>query len=514
MSEVGVDPIRVLHVDDDPEIVELAATFLEREDDRLAMEGAVTGDEALDQLEAGEIHCVVSDYQLPDMEPPAFAEAIQATAPGVPIVLFTGREQEQVDEEMLDTVYTAYLQKGSGTEQYGKLAAEIVDAVASAEDVATDGGTPVYRTDGGPESAPSDDGGRPTERADPTADRSLSRIAGGNAAAVLTGILDALPDGVLILDSDRTTAYWNTAVPELTGRSGAELADTEPPALFVPEDREAVAAALSAAANSGQDTLDCAVETADGTTRRVELHCTRLTDTEGRVVALACTLRDVSDRAAYERELARQHERLEELVGAVSHDLRNPLNVVTGRIQLARETGDETHFDALERATGQMEDLIVDFVDLARKGHTVADTQQVALDEMAEFAWEEVDTADATLSVETAATVPADRERLEQILAELFENAVTHSDQPVEITLGDLDGGFYVADDGPGMDTDRIDHLLEYGETTDREATGLGLALVRRIVEGHGWGLDIVASDAGGTRVEVTGVGGDTPPAA
>src|SRR6056297_1135718 len=98
MSDVDVDPIRVLHVDDDPEIVDLAATFLKREDDRLDVELAETAGEALDVVREGTIHCIISDYQLPDMACDEFVAAAREEAPGIPFVLFTGRDRAQLDD--------------------------------------------------------------------------------------------------------------------------------------------------------------------------------------------------------------------------------------------------------------------------------------------------------------------------------------------------------------------------------------------------------------------------------
>src|SRR6056297_670470 len=108
MSDVDVDPIRVLHVDDDPEIVDLAATFLKREDDRLDVTLAETASEGLDAVRDGTIHCIISDYQLPDMDCDEFVAAAREAAPGIPFLLFTGRDRAQIDETVLDSAVTGY----------------------------------------------------------------------------------------------------------------------------------------------------------------------------------------------------------------------------------------------------------------------------------------------------------------------------------------------------------------------------------------------------------------------
>ncbi|WP_136716078.1 ATP-binding response regulator [Halorientalis salina] len=500
MSDVDVDPIRVLHVDDDPEIVDLAATFLKREDDRLDVELAETAGEALEAVREGTVHCVISDYQLPDMGCDEFVAAVHEEAPGIPFLLFTGRDRAQIDETVLDSAVTAYLQKGSGTEQYGELADEILTAVAEYDPVRTDGG----RSD--PSASVADDG---FEDESAAVERVLQGLGVEDGGTVLVEALDAIRDGFFILDRDGELVYWNRYIPTVTGYDADEISEMEPADFFVPDHRDRIDDAIAETVETGSAVVEARVHQRGGTEIPTEFRGSRLTDETGAVVGIAGIARDVSDRVAHERELERQNERLEELVGAVSHDLRNPLNVITGRLQLARETGDEDHFEALDRATQRMEGLIEDLVELARQGHTVSDGEPVALDDLAVTTWSGLETAEATLTIETDRSVVADEHRLRQILANLFQNSVKHAGEDVSVTLGAMDDGFYVADDGTGIPEDERDRLLEYGETMSQGGTGFGLAIVRRTVEAHGWTVSLTDSERGGLRVEITGVSDD-----
>jgi len=73
--------------------------------------------------------------------------------------------------------------------------------------------------------------------------------------------------------------------------------------------------------------------------------------------------------------------------------------------------------------------------------------------------------------------------------------------------------GFYVADDGPGIDPAERESVFEWGYTTGRDGTGLGLAIVRRIAEAHGWSVSATGSAARGARFEVRTGPGDVVPA-
>ncbi|MFC7176298.1 ATP-binding protein [Halosegnis marinus] len=209
---------------------------------------------------------------------------------------------------------------------------------------------------------------------------------------------------------------------------------------------------------------------------------------------------------AREAELERQNERLAEFAGVISHDLRNPLGVAKGRVELAVEETDNDHLAAAERALDRMDALLDDVLTLARNGERVSDLEAVELAALCETAWNNVETGTATLAVETDRTVRADASRLQQVFENLFRNSVDHAGEEVAVTVGDLPDGFYVADDGPGIPAEKREEVFDAGYSTRTEGTGFGLSIVRGIVEAHGWRVEASESEAGGARFEVTGV--------
>ena len=210
-----------------------------------------------------------------------------------------------------------------------------------------------------------------------------------------------------------------------------------------------------------------------------------------------------------ERQLERQNERLEEFASAVSHDLRSPLSVARGRLQLVTDGDDkdDESLDEIAKAHQQMDALIDDLLTLARQGRVLGETTASDLEEIAHTAWGTADTAEAVLEVDDPGMVEADPDRLIQLLTNLFRNAVEHGGSDVTVEVDSLaGGGFYVADDGPGVPADRRDQIFERGYTTEHDGTGFGLAIVEEIVDAHGWDIRVVESDTGGARFEITGV--------
>jgi signal transduction histidine kinase len=220
---------------------------------------------------------------------------------------------------------------------------------------------------------------------------------------------------------------------------------------------------------------------------------------------------ELEERAAREK-LERQNDRLSEFASIVSHDLRNPLNVAKGKVDIARETSDATHLDEARDALDRMDALVTDLLDLARQGSVIEAADEVDLAAVAEDAWANVATEGAELVVEADGPIEADRDRLLQLLENLFRNSVEHgtgdsTDAATSLTVsvGTLPEGFYVADTGPGIPPEERDAVFERGHSTN-DGTGLGLAIVQAIAEAHGWTVDLHESDAGGARFEFAGV--------
>ncbi|WP_224270400.1 GAF domain-containing sensor histidine kinase [Haloprofundus salinisoli] len=241
---------------------------------------------------------------------------------------------------------------------------------------------------------------------------------------------------------------------------------------------------------------ECRRLTADGP-REFLLHVVPLAIGETNVAGFAIYT-DITERTRREKRLTRQNEQLEEFAHIVSHDLRNPLSVAVGHLSLARETGSEESFEAVERSLGRMDDLIDDLLSLARAGRTVEERTPLDATEIAARAWSGVDTADATIHSEGPIPVDADESRLRELFENLFRNAIEHGGDAVTVSVGPADDGFFVADDGPGVDEADRERVFDRGFSTGGDGIGVGLHIVRTIAEAHDWSVTVCDSPDGG----------------
>lgn len=329
-------------------------------------------------------------------------------------------------------------------------------------------------------------------------------------------IVEDIRNGVLVLDDRDRVVDANPAarrllgVPSATTLVGRPADDVlEPPFDVLPR----------TFADVRRDSQTLTFDTEHGR-RFVEVDVRPFEDTGGRARGRLFYLHDVTDRERRERELERQNDHLDRFASLVSHDLRNPLNVAEGYVQVATETDDVSHLADVDDAHDRMRAIIDDVLDLARTGRTVTDVEPVALDAVAERAWTSVDTGDATLQVTAQRRVLADESRLRQLLENLLRNSVEHGSagsQPaagdaveregdaVTVTVGDVADGFFVADDGDGIPAEERDAVLEDGYTTNADGTGLGLSIVQSVADAHDWSIAVTESTTGGARFEFTG---------
>ncbi|MFB6129044.1 MAG: ATP-binding protein [Halorhabdus sp.] len=299
-------------------------------------------------------------------------------------------------------------------------------------------------------------------------------------------------DPVIVLDADDRIQDYNGAaarlLPALDDRSviGDSLADAAPDCAATIEEDDPLVTVRR-----------------DGETRYYRVTEQRFSASQSSL-GRALVFTDETHREQYRNELERQNDRLDSFASMLSHDLRNPLNVAQGRLELAREEVDNEHLQAVDGALDRIETLIEDVLQLARQGQPVEETDRVSLGAVARDAWGMVETAEAELVVDTDHDVEADPDRLQRLFENLFRNAVEHGGPDVTVSVGALEdaNGFFVEDDGRGIPEEERGKVFESGYSTAEDGTGFGLSIVEQIVAAHEWEIDLAGVEDG-TRFEI-----------
>jgi PAS domain S-box-containing protein len=257
-------PIHVLHVDDDPDLAEMASVHLEREDDRLSVQTATTPDDAVDHLATADVDCIVSDYEMPGTNGIEFLETVREEYPDLPFVLYTGRGSEEIASEAISAGVTEYLQKGSGTSQYTVLANRITNAVER------------YRS----------------ARALETSRERLSLF------------FEQSPLGIIEWTEEFEVSRTNEAAGRILGYDKGELVGSSWEAIVTESDRENVADVVERLL-----TTEGGFHSINGNVRRdgerivCEWHNRVVTDDAGDVAVVFSQFQDITERKTREKEL-------------------------------------------------------------------------------------------------------------------------------------------------------------------------------------------------------------------
>lgn len=313
-------------------------------------------------------------------------------------------------------------------------------------------------------------------------------------------LVERMDDGVVVLASDGTIVDRNPAARRALSDApvGTTVAKT------AIGDTDGVV--------EGYVTLEV-----DGEERSYDVSATPISDFRGEAAGQFVVMRDIT-----ELQILRAHEqRLSVLNRLLRHNIRNELNVITGRSELLSDSIDgpeREHLDAIDRAT----ERVLDISEQARHvDMTVADETASDPVDLAAVTTETVDALgdahpDADIEcerLEAARILGVRRRHVRRLVEELLENAIVHNDGPtprVEVRVEQSDSRvrLVVTDDGPGIPVLERGIVDRERETALEHGTGLGLWLAKWIVDAAGGRISFSGNDQGGTTVVV-----DLPPA-
>jgi PAS domain S-box-containing protein len=345
-----------------------------------------------------------------------------------------------------------------------------------------------------------------------------------------TGLLE--PDGTLVEVNETALAFGGIERGEAVGK---RLCET-PWFQTGTEARRAAREAVETA-RDGEFYRDELPVQGDDRIAVIDFSVKPVFDDRGEVTLLIPEGRDITELKERERQLERKNDQLEEFASIVSHDLKNPLMVASGNVELAVETGQERYLEDAEAALDRMEEMIDDLLELAKQGTAVENPEPVPMSSV--YATVEDDTGvDVEVDAPPELAVVADQKRLYSLVCNLVSNAVEHgSTSPPSETLEDagsegasepsvadapddaaehgddvtvevgIDGdSLYVADDGVGIPPGDRETVFEPGTSGEDDGTGFGLAIVEAIADAHEWDVSVTESRWGGARFEVSGL--------
>ena len=345
------------------------------------------------------------------------------------------------------------------------------------------------------------------------------------ANELIRTIAENAASGLLMLDERGIATYMNPAAIEETGHTLGEFASASL--------HDVLHAPLE---SGGHSSDDCPIRNArehmvplknhrdifmrrDGTTFPVSCSLSPL-QRDGRAAGAVLEFRDITDEMLAQKTLEEANRRKDQFLATLSHELRTPMTAVLGWARMLKlgltESESREALDAIEKSAEIQAQLIDDVLDVSRivAGKMTYKPVPIDVSPVLHAAMTTVHPAAAAKGIEVLASVPpllpqvlGDEGRLQQVIWNLLANAVKFTPRGGAITVRLLHTGsvlrITVQDNGKGIEPDYLPHVFEPfsqedgSMTRSHEGIGLGLSIVRSLVELHG-GRIRVASDGAG----------------
>ena len=311
-------------------------------------------------------------------------------------------------------------------------------------------------------------------------------------------LFNSMLEGLLLLDRHHRIYLANRAFKNLFGIKTELRGKTVMEALRVNELNELV----NRVEGAGQ-VLDYELKLPELSERWLQVNAAVITDSGGEREGTILVFHDLT-------RLKRLERTREEFVANVSHELRTPLSLIKGGVETlldgARGNPEATlrFLQIIERNASRLDLLIQDLLTISalESGRLQVRLLPVDLRPLVEKIFSDLRPPAKSRNVELINQLPeltatADADRLEQVLANLVDNAIKYGNSPGHVTVGGKkleDGGIelFVQDDGPGIPPESLERVFERFYRVDKArareqgGTGLGLSIVKHIVQAHG----------------------------
>jgi PAS domain S-box-containing protein len=493
--------LRILVVDDDSVDRRAVRRCLLESNSCETIDEVDTASELLERLTPTNYDCILLDYYMPGISGADLLQRILKVAPEVPVVMLTGRGDEQIAVEVMKSGASDYLPKASLTSE------RLIASVRHAIDLTY---ASVAR-----------------RRAEEELRRQEERFR---------TLANAIPQMAWTLDAEGVN-WFNQRWYEYTGTTPEEVAGWKAKSLVHPEHVQRVMDGLRQGVETGEPWEDTfPLRGKDGTYRWFLSRAVPIRQEGGAITGWLGTNTDVTEQTAAqaerERLLAQEQEARaeaeralqarDEVLAFVAHDLRTPLSTITTSVQLLHDHPELTEsyrvecLELIQRSTAEMERLIRDLLDVARieaGGFTV----QPALTEIPPLLFHTRDqfrrqAESRQIVIECQAdSLPSaviDRDRVIQVLSNLLGNALKFTPVGGRVMLAaQHEDGFIVisvADTGAGIPAEHLPQIFNRFWQADRASgggAGLGLAICKGIVDAHGGRIQVESTPGKGTTV-------------
>lgn len=321
--------------------------------------------------------------------------------------------------------------------------------------------------------------------------------------------LDLANTMILALDTKFNVTMINQRGCEFLGSGEADIIGTNWIEDFVPMNSRENASNYLKSLIAGEmgDSCEMVIETLRGEQKKIHCRDRIITDDEGNVTTILCsfqeividekekTLKTETEQKDALDMLKKQREELSDFAHTMSHDLKNIFHNMLGFIELVEEEQNYTHLKKLRSLINDTGAMVDHSVALADAGLIIEETMNVELTSLVKEVASSIIPESVEYVQDQLPVVKADKRKVAQIFRNLFDNAIQHGKpSKIEVKSVKIDNAYRikVMNDGKPIPEGQHSRLFLRGFSTSKIGQGYGLAIVKRLVEAHGWTIRLL----------------------
>lgn len=234
---------------------------------------------------------------------------------------------------------------------------------------------------------------------------------------------------------------------------------------------------------------------------------------------IVTTITDETEKIVLKRKMEQQEalNTIGQMAASIAHEIRNPMTSLKGFVQLLKHNSSEDclkYLKVMDSELQRMEAILTELLYLSKPKERMYEKISIikVVEEVVELMLQHALSHNVILKLESydfyKAKIIGNDNRLKQMLINLVKNAieVMHNGGTITVKLESLNNGVLISviDEGPGMSEVELDRLFTPFYTTKETGTGLGLALVKKVIEEHNGAIDVESTVGVGTTFKIS----------
>lgn len=314
-------------------------------------------------------------------------------------------------------------------------------------------------------------------------------------------LVEAAQDLIFITDVDGRIKFVNRAFETILGRKKQDAIGSRLIDYVLPDDRQSFNSSIIQQMRTDEFciTFEVRVNTLKNEIKYIIFNCTPLKNEKGNVVGIAGIGHDVSSLKSLEQELIEKNRELNDFAYMVSHDLKNPIILIKSFLDTIRNDPSLLHeyYSMITDQSNRLIDFIDQLLKLSRAGKIIEDRIKIDMEILIRkvFVIQKVDNIPSELIMNSALpSIMGDPMKMEQVFTNIIQNSIRYSDKNKDKLIIEVDSILTddtiiinIKDNGIGVEKQFLEKIFNAGFALRKDkSTGFGLAITRKIIEGHG----------------------------